>query len=260
MIESHGSTPLNPGVERLLSSLTGVYSAHVVAGPEGTLREIHVLATPDLHPKQIVRNVESALSAGLGIQIDRRIVSVAQLRPDAVDTVSGAAVVDVEAPTPTQEAVSEPDIVAERRAYPSAPPTATPAVGTRVDERMRVVYLGYDARIDAEQRATCRVTLRAGAEEFTGEGQGPNTLRGRAEAAARAVFAALAMCRAEDRLGFEGAAIVDSHGRSYALISARALSERRPIPLTGAALLDRSPEEAAILASLQATNRWRAVL
>src|SRR5687767_7318496 len=63
--------------ERLLTALAGVVSARAVADDVGRICEIHILANPDLHPKQIVRNVESALSAGLGVVVDRRIVSVA---------------------------------------------------------------------------------------------------------------------------------------------------------------------------------------
>ena len=76
--------PLSPPpsqhqIERLLSSLAGVVSARVLLDYEGRIRELHVLATPELHPKQVVRNVESALSAGLGVEVDRRVVSVAQI-------------------------------------------------------------------------------------------------------------------------------------------------------------------------------------
>src|SRR5687768_4890687 len=49
-------------VEQLLSGLAGVISARVVSNANGRLDEIHVLASDRLHPKQIVRNVESALS------------------------------------------------------------------------------------------------------------------------------------------------------------------------------------------------------
>src|SRR5262245_46273742 len=68
--------------ERLLAALEGVVSARVVMDPHGRIVEIHILSTHELHPKQIVRNVESALSAGLGLVVDRRVISVAQLRPD----------------------------------------------------------------------------------------------------------------------------------------------------------------------------------
>src|SRR3970040_2451886 len=80
-------TPWQPDneVERLLCSLAGVVSARVVANPLGRLEEIHILASPHLSAKQIVRNVQSALSAGLGIVADRRIISVAQIRRDALE-------------------------------------------------------------------------------------------------------------------------------------------------------------------------------
>lgn len=255
MNDSRATTPLLPGVERLLASLTGVFSAHVVAGPEGTLEEIHILATPELHPKQVVRNVESALSAGLGIEIDRRIVSVAQVRPDAVPPAPGPRL----APTPNGARAHEraTAIVAPAAAPQPAAPEETPAAAF---DHPRIVFLGYDAHIDTARRATCRVTLRSGPDEFSGQGAGQDTLRGRAEAAAQATFAALASCRGEDRLGLEGVAVVAAHGKQFVLVAARALDGRRPVPLTGAAPLLETPEEAAIFASLQATNRWRASL
>jgi len=54
--------------ERLLRSLTGIVSAHVGTDRNGVINEIHVLAAADMQAKRVVRNVESALSAGLGIQ------------------------------------------------------------------------------------------------------------------------------------------------------------------------------------------------
>lgn len=259
----HGSAQVEPGVERLLSSLTGVLAAHIVAGPEGSLREIHILATNEIHPKQVARNVESALSAGLGIEVDRRIISVAQVCPEALETdavtpppMPAGRMTDARidgGAAPIEPIRSQPDPVRGARRAPAA-------TGTQATSRAwpRVIFLGYDARIDGSHRAACRVTLQTGREEVTGEGEGANTPRGRAEAAARAVFSALARSRADDRLGLEGVAILEANGAQYVLVAAHALDERRPIPLTGAALVDRSPEEAAIFASLQATNRWRA--
>lgn len=292
MTEIRSSTQIDPGVERLLASLEGVYSAHVVAGPGGSLREIHILATPDLHPKQVVRNVESALSAGLGIEIDRRIVSVAQVRPDAVPEPSsavphvngGPVAADEPEPDRTRTAPHESgraptDAAAARHAGHEAPPAPEfvpePAPqpsdglhdashdashGPGPARETRTILLGFDVRRDARHQATCRVTLRSGKESFVGAGQGPDTDRGRAESAARAVFAALDSIEAGHRLGLEAVDVVDAHGRRYVLVAARTLDDRRPIPLTGAAIIDRSPEEAAIMASLQATNRWRAAL
>ncbi|PYO39926.1 MAG: hypothetical protein DMD29_07285 [Gemmatimonadetes bacterium] len=81
--------PLGPGAgqpdpwgvkraENLLTSLTGVLSASLVVTPQGEVSEIHVLKRNDIAPKQVVRNIESALMAQLGMKVDHRKISVAQ--------------------------------------------------------------------------------------------------------------------------------------------------------------------------------------
>ncbi|HXV85614.1 MAG TPA: hypothetical protein VD793_02890, partial [Gemmatimonadales bacterium] len=64
--------------ENLLTSLQGVLSARVVVSPIGEVTEVHVLVQAGIHPKQVVRNVESALLAQLGLKVDHRKISVAQ--------------------------------------------------------------------------------------------------------------------------------------------------------------------------------------
>src|SRR4051812_44763427 len=49
--------------ENLLTSLEGILSARVVTTPLGEVSEVHVLAQSGLAPKQLVRNIESALLA-----------------------------------------------------------------------------------------------------------------------------------------------------------------------------------------------------
>jgi len=64
--------------ENLLQSLESVLSARVVVSPVGEVTEVHILANSGVGPKQVVRNVESALFAHLGIKVDHRKISVAQ--------------------------------------------------------------------------------------------------------------------------------------------------------------------------------------
>src|SRR5918994_2249742 len=64
--------------ENLLTSLEGILSARVVTTPLGEVSEIHILAQSGLQPKQLVRNIESALLAQLGLKIDHRKISIAQ--------------------------------------------------------------------------------------------------------------------------------------------------------------------------------------
>jgi hypothetical protein len=218
-------TPIEVRAQRLLAALGGIVSARAVADETGRLAEIHILASPEFHPKQIVRNVESALSAGLGVVIDRRIISVAQLRNDAN--------------TPF---IAKPKDAPKKR---SAEPR----------QQRRVVYVQYDARASAPLDSGCRVVLMRGDEQLTGVATGVNTPQGRADAAARAVIDALQSNGGMRGVGLEGTALVQAHGKTYVLVSARVVNGRHTRTLTGIASLARSPEEAAIFAALQATNR-----
>ena len=65
-------------VEQVLRELRGVCGARVVADETGLIQEVHLLVEGDRNPKQVVRDVESALMAHFGIHIDHRKVSVAQ--------------------------------------------------------------------------------------------------------------------------------------------------------------------------------------
>lgn len=212
-------------IEGLLSALTGVLAARVTVNTFGRIEEVHVLADARFHPKQIVRNVESALSAAFDLGVDRRLISVAQVRPEESEVLD--------------ELSHEVEANAEQDSA-----------------RARYVFIGFDARTQPDLETACRVTIRRDREAFSGSGSGPSTLVGRAQAAARAVFAAIAAARTDQDLELEGATIVESNGRSYVLISATGRLGRHGHLLTGAAPLHRSPEEAAILAALQATNRW----
>src|SRR3954464_9194308 len=64
--------------ENLLTSLEGILSARLVTTPLGDVSEVHVLAQAGLSPKQLVRNIESALLAQLGLKVDHRRISIAQ--------------------------------------------------------------------------------------------------------------------------------------------------------------------------------------
>ncbi|MFO8059616.1 MAG: hypothetical protein R6U70_03040 [Bacillota bacterium] len=66
-------------VEELLDDLAGVQACRVVCNQWGAVEEIHILAADDRHPKQIVRDIESALAAKWGLQVDHKKISVAQV-------------------------------------------------------------------------------------------------------------------------------------------------------------------------------------
>ncbi|GFN22745.1 hypothetical protein [Thermanaeromonas sp. C210] len=85
--------------ERVICQVKGVLSARLVTGPEGSIEEIHVLASPERNPKQVVRDIETAVLVQLGTPLDHKKISVAQLEeqgsqwPDVLKEPSGPHVV-----------------------------------------------------------------------------------------------------------------------------------------------------------------------
>ncbi len=65
-------------IESVIRSLTCVHSARVVLGRTNEIEEIHVLTDSSRAPKQLVRDVESALMAEFGLELDHKKVSIAQ--------------------------------------------------------------------------------------------------------------------------------------------------------------------------------------
>lgn len=65
--------------QSLLEKLPGVLNARIKTGPRGEICEIHILANQSRSPKQLVRDIQSALLARFDLEIDHRAVSIAQI-------------------------------------------------------------------------------------------------------------------------------------------------------------------------------------
>jgi hypothetical protein len=73
-------------IEREICRLPDVSISRLVAEPSGRVSEVHVVAHPGKHPKQIARDVQSIALASFGLELDRRIISVVQLGGDVLDS------------------------------------------------------------------------------------------------------------------------------------------------------------------------------
>jgi hypothetical protein len=207
--------------EMLLGDLSGVASARIVADPDGRIEEIHILTNDQVAPKQTVRNVESALLAQLGIQVDHRKVSVAQTQGSS----EGA----------TAKIIGIGQLTGVRR----------------------YLFDGYEFERKMPQQIICRVRLRLDEQEFVGEAQGTDIERGRLNAAAQAALDALEKAE-ESEVGFalDGVKLIDVFDIPVVVAAVYGLSGRTRTYLAGAAPVNESSEHAAILATLKATNRW----
>lgn len=208
--------------ENLLTSLQGVLSARVVVSPIGEVEEIHVLTQGGTPPKHMVRNVESALLAHLGLKVDHRKISVAQT----------AEVKPIEA--------------LEKSAIQSAA------------LRRGILFTGLDFQTSRNRRLTVAVTLQSGDEEVRGTAEAADNQKARLQGAARAAVAALDAALDEGTLELEGMRLIEAFDRQYAFAGVLVVGQRQSHLLTGTCEVSDGPELAAVLAVLDATNRWLA--
>ena len=82
MSEPHSNTATESW-KALVTRLPGVLGAEFTL-ENGTVREVHILSDQSRSPKQIVRDVQSAMLAKFQVELDHRIVSVAQIPGSAV--------------------------------------------------------------------------------------------------------------------------------------------------------------------------------
>jgi hypothetical protein len=235
--------------ENLLTSLEGIISARVVTTPLGEVSEIHVLAQAGLTPKQIVRNVESALLAQLGLKVDHRKISIAQTA-DVRPLEAGAA---QQQPVAMHPAAAPPP--AQQPQYTGHPGSgAHAAVG--VPPRA-VLFEGMTvAPARRPHRVGMVVTLSFGGQTESAEEESADTPRARVEAAARAAVQVLDRLLPEHSVALEGARIVDAFERQWVFAGVQGLGGREPLLLAGTGEIKESAERAAVFAVLDATNRW----
>lgn len=207
--------------ENLLTALEGILSARVVTTPLGEVSEVHILAQSGLAPKQLVRNIESALLAQLGLRVDHRKISIAQTA-------------DVK---PIEALDKE-------------------AVRTRALHR---AVLFEDLQVAPGKRAHrigIMVSLSFEGRTEQAEEESSDTPRSRVEAAARATVTVLDRLLQDSSMALEGAKIVPAFDKEFVFVAVQGLGGRESLLLTGSAQIKESAERAAVFAVLDATNRW----
>jgi hypothetical protein len=221
--QTHDDTPAAWALRRaeeLIASLSGVLSVRIVASRTGEIEEVHVLTTAGVAAKQVVRNVESALMAQLGMKVDHRKISVAQ--------------------TAEMKAIQ----VLEKEAV------------TEAASRRKLVFGELVVESPRPKRVVVRVVLRSGGLELEGVEEGVDEARSRVQMAARATVKALERELEESGVVLEGVRIVEAFDRKLVLAAVHGVGGRSSQLLVGVCEVRESPEQAAVLAVLDATNRW----
>jgi hypothetical protein len=228
--------------EAVLRELPSVIGAFVREDVHGHPREVHLLVRSGPSPKLLAYDVRELLEERLGVPVDQRIISIAQLadgrRPGPI--LAGRAGL-----APPQEPA------------PDAAPFEAAAVEmpTR-DARVRLAGLTTET---ADHRVRVTVTLEHEGEEHTGAASGLDSAQGRLHAAAGATLQAVnATCVGRARFEVEQAATLKAFDREYVMVAVLASSAwlgRQPLALVGAHPIELDGESAAALAALKAINR-----
>lgn len=223
--------------ERLLASLQGVVSARVVARPGGEIDEVHMLTTDEVRPKQTVRNVESALLAQLDLPVDHRKISVAQ--------------------TTETKASALPEPVLPMQ-----------IVGEPVPSQSRVLFYSHQVETERSNQVKHRVEVEWQGDTFTGEARSADLPKPKLEAVAKATLQAVEKAAGANQpesedgrvreitLSLDGVRVIDAFERKFVLVAVHAISGRDVARLAGTTVANESTDRAAILATLQATDRW----
>jgi hypothetical protein len=228
--------PLQAAAE-LVARLSDVVSARISSDASGAITAIHVLVGGATAPKQMVRNIESALMAQLGLRVDHRKISVAQ-QARVVGAVG--AVSEVSAPV-----------------VPQIVPQIMPQIMPQMVAGRALYFEDVEIRGSRSKGMQCKVTLRRGEQHYVGEADGFESERSRVELAARASLAAVVESgKLSVPLVLEGARVVRFLDRDVVLVGVIARHGRDHTVLMGSCPVRDSAETSAALAVLDATNRW----
>jgi hypothetical protein len=233
--------------EAVLRELPSVIGAFVREDVHGHPREIHLLVRSGPSPRHLAYDVRDLLEERLGIPVDQRVISIAQLAPG-------------KEPGP---------MLAQRAALPApAASEPAPAPDTVVEEpepeaEFRVRFTGISME-SVDTRVRIRVSLDLDGTEHTGEEVGLDTMPARTRTAAGATLQAVdATCVGRARFEVEHVSVVRAFERDYVLVTVMVSSPflgRKPIPLVGAHPIEVDAESAAALAALKAVNRTLALV
>jgi len=267
--------------EELIATLPGVLSVRIVPSDTGAVEEIHVLTTDLVQPKNTVRNIESALMAQLGLRVNHRKISIATTLdapraadlPPVVAVPAGLSAMAGGASAQATPTVAFPPADLVNASVASSPPggpmggsiRANSAIAPMADVgssgRRVLVFEDVEVRRSRSRGVLCRVTLSREGHEFVGESEGQESERSRIDLAARSTLLAIvaatkATAGGERSLALEGSKLIDAFDREFIFVSVAARVGREPVVLTGSCEVRESAETSAVLAVLDATNRW----
>jgi hypothetical protein len=218
--------------QKLLLSLRDIVGADIRLEDDGRgLAEINILAEGHRPPKQIVRDVRSALRAEYQVDVDYRKISVAQRR-------------DMEAESMSRRGESAPTVL------------TLPA--SLVEEEPLVTRLRFEGVTVAIDPMGCRVKVELSLEgrEAIGEAHGANATRQLPLLVAEATIEALAkFVDPGATLSIADLKCMQLADEETVLVMIKLYKDRSEKTLTGSAVVAQSLQQSVVYATLNALNR-----
>ena len=223
-------------IEAAILKLRGIDGAAVVAGPDGTLREIHVVTRSERPAKNIVRDIQTLVLTQFGRSFNHKIVSVVFERPDKGHD-----------GTPRPEEGGGPAPTLRGTEAEAAPARARAADRIRFDSVNLYV---------SGPRAQAQVSLRWKGITRMGSASGTATRDGAHLLVAAATVAALEEFLEEEwSLGVNAVQFVKLGVSEVAVVGLTLLAHRQEKSLAGCCTVEQDVPQAVALATLAALNR-----
>lgn len=245
--------------ERILARLRDVQAASITTDGD-QIREVHIVAVSTRAPKQIVRDVETALKAFLKRSIDHRMISVALQAPDPPEAATPEATVFRPAAAPAVAPAAAPAASVAPAAVPkpvavSATSAVSSAPVSGASETARVRFVNANLfvsglRTQAEVELSWQGTTRVG--NATGASARDNAHR----LLASATLSALAPFLGTDvTLSAHDVEIVRMGRQDTVVVAVKLLAQRSEKTLVGACTVEQDLTQSVVYATLAAVNR-----
>jgi len=209
-------------IENDLRTLNSVVSANIVLSPDGLeIDEVHIVATSERQPKQVVRDVETLILSNHDIRVDHKKISIAQIGD-----------IDLESIAVTSVSIEGPDGRQDRIRFVSA---ISNTYGLR-----------WEINVELE-RAGIPSTAAA-----NGAGSKQNKVRLVAQATAEALNNYLGDKQA---VAIDEIQIVEGAVHKTAVVTLTHLTDRNEKVLVGSCLMEDDMPRAVVHATLDAINR-----
>lgn len=243
--------------ERVLCRLRDVTAASITTDGD-EIKEIHVVAESTRTPKNIVRDVETALKAFLKRTIDHRMISVALQSPETADAAAPVAaapagprpsappVVPVAAPPPPRPSYAAPPAPQPMPPPMSSPPAAPGARVRFVNANLFVSGLRTQAEVELSWQGTTRVG------NATGASARDNAFR----LLSSATLSALAPFLGPDiSLAPHDVEFVRLGRQEAVVVAVKLLAQRSEKTLVGCCTVEQDVAQSVVYATLAAVNR-----